>query len=557
MTTRASTAESPVKDSPFRDRFFRAMWAASVMSNFGALIQSVGASWMMISLDGSPQMVALVQASTALPFMLLALIAGAVADSLDRRRVMLTAQCFMLAVSATLSIFAWQGWLSPWLLLSFTFLIGCGTAMNGPAWQASVGDIVPREQLPAAVALNSAGFNLARSVGPAIGGVIVAMAGAAGAFLANTLSYLGLIVVLLRWRPNYAPRLLAREGLLTAMGAGVGYVAMSPNLRMVILRGAAFGLTANAIPALMPIVARDLIKGGPLTYGILLGAFGVGAVLGGLGSIRMRKRFTTEFMIRLASLCLALSTAVTALSHSLVITMAALMLAGASWMIALSTFNVTIQLASPRWVVARALSIYQMTTFGGMAVGAWVLGLVAEHHTVSTGLLVGAGAQMTVVLIGLILPLPQVEDLNLDPLSQWTEPETAVPLEPRSGPVVITIEYRIEIGNVVAFLAAMTERRRIRRRDGAHGWTLLRDLHDPELWIERYHVATWLDYVRHQQRRTKADAESSATVQKLQKEGEPVRVQRLLERQTGSLPTARRNEPDAIVDPVSDPAGSA
>ena len=557
MSSTAETASPSTVESPFSNRTFRAIWFAAVLSNFGGLIQSVGAAWMMTSMVGSPRMVAMVQASTALPFMLFALLAGAVADNLDRRRVMLTAQGFMLVVSAILCLFAWLGWLTPWMLLGFTFLIGCGTAMNGPAWQASVGDIVQRPQLPSAVALNSAGFNMARSVGPAIGGAIVAAAGGAAAFLVNTVSYLGLIAVLLRWRPNYAPRLLPREGLLVAMGAGLRYVSMSPNLRMVMLRGSAFGLTANAAPALMPIVARDLIKGGPLTFGILLGAFGIGAVLGGLGSVRLRRRFSTEAVVRLASLSLAIGTAVTAVSPYLALTMAALLLSGAAWVVALATFNVTVQLASPRWVVARALSIYQMTTFGGMAVGAWVLGIVAEHHGVSFGLLTGAVVLVAVMMLGLVLPLPQVEELNLDPLSQWTEPETAVPLEPRSGPVVITIEYRIEPPNIVAFLAAMTERRRIRRRDGANGWTLLRDLHDPELWIERYHVATWLDYVRHNQRRTHADAESIATLQTLQKEGVPLRVHRMLERQTGSLPTARRSDPAIIVDTAADPSRSA
>lgn len=530
---------------------------ASILSNFGGLIQSVGAAWMMMSLVSSPQMVALVQASTALPFMSLALLAGAVADNVDRRKVMLAAQFFMLAVSATLALFAWQGWLSPWLLLGFTFLIGCGTAMSGPAWQASVGDIVPRAQIGQAVALNSMGFNIARSVGPAIGGAIVAAAGAAAAFLVNTLSYLGMIVVLMRWRRPPEQRRLPPEGLIVAMGAGLRYVAMSPLLRMVTGRAMCFGLAANAAPALMPLIARDLVGGGPLTFGILLGAFGVGAVLGGLSSGYVRGRLSTEATIRVASISLAVGTAVAGLSSHIAITVIALMVAGGSWVLALSTFNITIQLASPRWVVARALSVYQMTAFGGMALGAWALGLVAEHHGVVIALLGGAIGQGAVVLIGFLLPLPQAEDLNLDPISQWTEPETAVPLEPRSGPVVVTIEYRIEPHNIAAFLAAMTERRRIRRRDGAHGWTLLRDLHDPELWIERYHVATWLDYVRHNQRRTHADAENIATLHTLQKDGEPLRVHRMIERQTGSLPDARRHEPITVSDIVSDPARSA
>lgn len=558
MSTDAETLSPADKiESPIRNPTFRALWAASVTSNLGGMIQSVGAAWVMTSMVGSPAMVAGVQAMNALPFMLLALVAGAVADSLDRRRVMLTAQCFMLLVSASLCLLTWQGWLTPWLLLGFTFLIGCGMAMNGPAQQATVGDIIERRQLSAAVALNSAGFNLSRSVGPAIGGAIVAAAGGAAAFLINTCSYLGLITFLLRWKPDLPPRLLPREGLLVAMGSGLRYVAMSPNLRTVMMRGAAFGVTANALPALMPIVARDLIKGDAVTYGLLLGSFGVGAVMGGLGSVRARHVLSTEGVMRLATLSLATGTAIAALSRYAPLTMGGLLIAGAAWVLALSTINVTIQLASPRWVVARALSIYQMTTFGGMAIGAWVLGIVAEDHGISFGLLAAAAIQLVVVLLGFVIPLPPVDNLNLDPLARWQEPETAVPLEPRSGPVVITIEYRIEPRNVVSFLATMTERRRIRRRDGAHGWTLLRDLHEPELWIERYHVATWLDYIRHNQRRTHADAENIAALQSLQKDGEPLRVRRMIERQTGSLPFGRRNEPDPVVDPSSDPAGSA
>jgi MFS family permease len=543
MTSDASSSAPAPIESPLRVPIFRAMWVATLVSNFGSLIQSVGAAWMMTSLTGSPRMVALVQSSTVLPFMLLSLFAGAVADNLDRRRILLATQGFMLAMSGLLSLCAWQGWLSPWLLLAFTFLIGCGTAMNAPAWQASVGDLVRRDQISRAVGLNSMAFNLARTVGPAIGGAIVAAAGAAAAFTLNTLTYFPLIGVLFRWRHEEAERKLPPEGLLHAMGAGLRYVSMSPNLRIVVVRATAFGVSANAISALMPLVARNLMAGGALTYGLLLGAFGIGAVLGGLASSRLRSRYSTETIIRGASLVLAAGTATTAFSPFLPLTLLALTAAGASWVLALSTFNITIQLASPRWVVARALSVYQMTAFGGMAVGAWLLGWVAEHHGVSTGLLVGAVAQTCVVLIGLAVKLPQVDDLNLDPLTQWREPEVAVQIEPRSGPIVVTIEYRILESNIRPFLAAMTERRRIRRRDGAMGWTLLRDLNATELWVERYHVATWQDYIRHNQRRTQADAENSATLRALLKDDTRLVVHRMIERQTGSLPDARRSEP--------------
>ncbi|MBP8232960.1 MAG: MFS transporter [Rhizorhabdus sp.] len=541
--------------SPLRIPIFRAIWISSMASNFGGLIQSVGAAWMMTSLSGSAKMIALVQTSTVLPFMLLSLLAGAVADNLDRRKVMLAAQGAMLALSALLAVFAWQGWLDPWLLLAFTFLIGCGTAMAGPAWQATVGDIVPRPLLPKAVALNSTAFNLARTAGPALGGAIVAAAGAAATFLINSLSYIGLIVVLLRWRRPVTERVLPPEGLWVAMGAGLRYVAMSPNLRVVVMRATLFGLSANAVSALMPLIARDLVEGGALTFGSLLGAFGVGAVFGGLGSGYLRSHASTETIARIASVGLAIGTAITAVSGLLPITFAALMLSGASWVLALSTFNISVQLASPRWVVARALSVYQMMAFGGMAVGAWLLGMLAEQHGVALSLLVAAAGQGVVLLFGVLSPLPQVENVNLDPLSQWREPEVALPIEPRSGPVVVTIEYRIADGHIAPFLAAMTERRRIRRRDGARGWSLLRDLNEPQLWVERYHVATWYDYVRHNQRRTQADAENSALLGGLQQEGVPIRVHRMIERQTGSLPHARRHEPVTMDARMNDPAG--
>ncbi|KQN78910.1 MFS transporter [Sphingomonas sp. Leaf62] len=555
MASSTVTTTTATHSSPLSIPIFRAIWVASMASNFGGLIQSVGASWMMTSLAASPQMIALVQASTTLPIMLLSLWAGAVADNLDRRRVMLAAQGFMLTVSVALAVCAWMGLLSPWLLLSFTFLIGCGTAINGPAWQASVGDMVPRSVLPSAVALNSMGFNIARSVGPALGGAIVAVAGAAAAFLTNALSYIGLIAVLARWNPDYAPRTLPRETLGLAMAAGVRYVRMSPSLRTVLIRAALFGVAASAVPAMMPLVARDLVTGGPLTYGALLGAFGGGAVIGALGSVRLRKRWAPERLVRVAATALASGAAIAAVSPVLPLTMAALVLAGAGWVSALSTFNVSVQMAAPRWVVARALALYQMAAFGGMTIGSWLFGSVAEGSGVHIALLAAAGVQMLGVVAGFKLPLRDIETASLAPRG-WETPDTEVPVEARSGPVVVTIDYRIAPKDVVGFLNVMNERRRIRRRDGAHHWALLRDLNDPELWIERYHVSTWLEYIRHNQRRTEADHANSVALLALHRGDAPPRVHRMIERQTGSLPVARLPTPREMADPMTDPTRS-
>ena len=552
-----SEADSPPAPSPFAIPIFRAVWFASLASNFGGLIQSVGAAWMMTSLSASPQLVALVPASTTLPIMLLSLWAGAVADNIDRRLVMLACQLFMLVVSALLALFAWKGLLTPWSLLAFTFLVGCATAINLPAWQASVGDMVSRSQLPSAVALNSMGFNLARSVGPALGGVIVAAAGAAAAFLTNALSYIGLSIVLLRWRPERAPQLLPRERLGVAMRAGLRYVSMSPKIQLVLLRGAAFGIGASAVSALMPLVARDILGGDALTFGLLSGAFGIGAVLGALSSGRLRQRYSIETIVRSAALALALGTAIAASTGWLAVALAGLMLCGAGWVIALSTFNVSVQMSAPRWVLARAVALYQMMTFGGMALGAWLFGWLAEHYGVATSLHIAAGTQIAAAAIGLLRPLSETGDENLDLLNRWQEPQTAVAIEPRSGPVVVTIEYRIPSDSVVPFLAAMSERRRIRRRDGAHGWSLLRDLADPELWIERYHVSTWLDYVRHNSRRTIADLANWDALAALHHGADPPVVHRMLERQTGSLPIGRMPDVREMGDPMTDPTRSS
>ncbi|HET9865430.1 MAG TPA: MFS transporter [Steroidobacteraceae bacterium] len=528
--------------SPLRHPIFRRVWFASSLSNLGGLIQSVGAAWLMISIADSPDMVALVQASLTLPVVLLSLVSGAMADAFDRRRVMLGAQLFMFLVSVALMLCAWTGWITPWLLLMFTFAIGCGAAFNAPAWQASVGDMVPRPELPGAVALNSMGYNMARSLGPAIGGAIVAAAGAAAAFAVNTLSYIALIVVLARWRRPVPPQTLPRETLAPAVGAGVRYVAMSPAIRTVLLRSAMFGVAAAAVMALLPVVAKLLLGGGPLTYGLLLGAFGLGAVGGALANARLRLAMSTESIVRWASVAFAVAAAVVGSSASLWLTLPGLFVAGAGWLLALATFNVAVQMAAPRWVVARALSLYQMATYSGLAAGSWLWGEVAAASSVSAALLAGAAVMLAGAILGRWLPLQQTEELNLELLRTWKEPTTAVPVDGRTGPVVITIEYLIREADLADFLAAMSERRRIRRRDGARNWRLLRDLADPELWIERYETPTWLDYVRHNNRITHHDAAIPQKLRALHRGPEPPRVRRMIERQTAPPPAETARE---------------
>lgn len=517
---------------PLSHPVFRSVWFASLASNFGALIQTVGAAWLMTIISSSASMVTLVQASTALPIMLFSLISGAIADNFNRRNVMLTAQCFMLAVSALLAVAAYAGLLTPWLLIAFTFLIGSGTALNNPSWQASVGDMVPRQDVPAAVALNSMSFNLTRSVGPAIGGAIVAAFGAAAAFAINAASYVGLIWVLSRWKPEKAEKTLPREPLGLAIQAGLRYIAMSPNLEKVLLRSLVVGFAVIAILALLPLVARDILDGGALLYGILFGAFGIGAVVGAVASGIVRERFTSEWIVRLSLAGFAFAALTMSLSAYAALTCIALLVAGAAWVIVLSSFNITVQLSTPRWVVGRALSLYQTAMFGGMALGGWIWGVVADAYDPSAALLAAAVAMSIAGAIGLIgrLSLPALETLNLDPLNRWRQPKLELDIQPRSGPVKIMIEYAIDDKDVADFTELMAERRRIRKRDGARRWSLMRDMEHPERWVETYHLPTWIEYIRYNQRLTQADALIGEAIRHLQKGDAPPRVWRMIER---------------------------
>jgi MFS family permease len=534
--------------APLRHPTFRRFWAASQVSNFGGLVQTVGAAWLMTSLTTSPTMIALVQTSNALPIMLFSLSAGALADNYDRRKIMLIAQGMMLAASVVLVAATFGGILTPWSLLAFTFLIGLGTALNNPSWQASLGDIVPREHLPEAVSLNSMGFNMMRSIGPALGGFIVATLGAAVAFAVNAVSYVPILAALVLWKPATPRSPIPRESFGPAVAAGLRYVAMSPNLLRVMLRGGLFGLGAISVLALLPLVARDLVQGGALTYGVLLGCFGFGAVGGGLMNAPLRQRLSNETLVRGAFTGYGLGALILSQSHSLWFSLPAVMVTGACWVVALSLFNVTVQLSSPRWVVGRALAMYQMATFGGMAVGSWIWGALADRLDTEGAL---TGAALCLFLggaIGLWAVLPEFGKVDLDPLDRFREPALLLDLRGRSGPVMVMIDYQIDAGDIPEFLTVMTERRRIRRRDGARQWVLLRDLEHPELWIESYHVATWDDYLRHNMRRTKADAEVSDRINALHRGAAPPRVHRMIERQSvashGEVPL--KGSPDHI-----------
>ena len=521
--------------APFRHRVFALFWWAALVSSFGSLIQTVGASWLMATIAPSPDMVALVQTAGTLPFFFLSLVAGAFADTHDRRIVMLASQGLMLVASAVLVGIAFAGRVTPELLLLLTFLIGCGAAAFAPAWQASIGEMVPREQVPAAIMANAFGFNLARSVGPAIGGVVVAVLGAAAAFLVNALSYLGMLAVMLWWRPQRAVSTLPREPLGSAIAAGVRYAWLSPHLLAILFRCLLFTVPLAAVPALMPVVARDLLGGGAQTYGLLLGGFGFGAMMGALSSAALRARFTSDALLR--GLCVVAGLAMTGIAFApwAPLNLLAHLVAGFVWTLGLATFNIAVQMSSPRWVMARMLALYQTFAVAGMALGAWGSGLLAGDLGLRSTLGLAGALALATVPFARWLPVSVARLGSLDP---YDAPEVQPPkaeLDESSGPIVVTIEYRVPAHHAEQFAEVINELGRIRRRDGARAWSASQDIDDPVLWVERFESPTWADHLRRYSRPTLADQAIRERLRQLI-EGERGTVRRYVVRPAGAEP---------------------
>jgi predicted MFS family arabinose efflux permease len=428
-------------------------------------------------------------------------------------------------------------------------------ALFGPAWQSSVSEQVPAETLPSAVALNGISYNIARSFGPAIGGIVVATAGAVAAFAANAVLYIPLLVVLFLWRRSSEPSRLPRERLNRAIVSGVRYIANSPSIRIVLARTLVTGVIGGSVSALMPLVARDLLHGGAQTYGIMLGAFGMGAVIGALNIAGVRKRMSGEAAVRACALSMAGAIAAVALSKSPVLTAAALVIAGAVWMLAVALFNIGVQLSAPRWVAGRSLAAFQASIAGGIAMGSWGWGHLTDLVGVETALLVSAALMFVSPLLGFWLRMPRIGARNED-AEVLADPEVRLSLTGRSGPLVVEIEYRVAQESARAFHNVMQEVQLSRQRNGAYGWSIARDIADPELWTERYHCPTWLDYLRQRNRSTQSERALHQRAIDFHLGPDPVRVRRMLERPFGSV-RWKEDTPDRAANEVLPVANAA
>ena len=468
-------------------------------------MQTVGAAWLMTSLTPSAFMVALVQTATYLPVFLLGLPAGAVADIVDRRKLLILTQAWMLLAAAILGGMTIAGVIGPWSLLWLTFALGLGSTMNAPAWQATVPELVTRPDLPAAIALNSIGFNLARAAGPALGGIAVATIGAGGAFVLNAVSFIAVIAVLYFWQraPEYSTTLTETVG--SAMTAGLRYVRFAPAMHGVLWRSGSFVIAASGLWALLPSVARVELHSESTGYGVLLGCLGVGSILGAVVVARLRQRLSAETLVTLATALFGVSNLALAYLEDFRLVALSLLAGGAAWMIVNSTLNTAAQTSLPAWVRARALSVYLLVFQSAMALGGVIWGAMAARYGLRATLLVAGLCLLAVSGLTARLRLHSSQETDVAPSAHWPEPHLLVAPDLEQGPVLVQVEYHISAAQGRAFTQAMQPVRRIRRRDGALRWSLWEDAAEPGRYIETFVVANWAEHLRQHERITVAD----------------------------------------------------
>ena len=530
----ASTTASAWR--PFRNRTYAVIWTATVVANIGGWMYSAAAAWLMTSLDNDPLMVSLVQVATGLPMFLFAVPAGALADIIDKRRFLIAVEFGIMLVSAVFAAMVTFRFVTPVSLLAFMFVISLGSALTAPAWQSIVPLLVPRRDLGAAVAANSVGINISRAIGPALSGVITGAFGIAAPFWLDAFSNAGTIGGLVWWRgPKREAQRLPAERLASAIRTGIRYARNNPPLRATLYRAVAFFLFASAYWALLPLVAHSQIGGGATVYGLLLGAIGVGAVSGASILPRLKAALGPDRIVLAGTVITALALVLYGIARDPATAIVASLLAGVAWIAALSSLNVSAQLALPEWVRGRGLTIYVTVMFGALTLGSAVWGELAG----ATSLLIAH----CLAAVGALLAIPLTwrwklqagASLDLTPSMHWPTPVTAGDLEKRAGPVMVTVEYRIDIKHRRDFLAAIDRMSAERRRDGAYAWGVFEDAAEPGRFVETFLVESWLEHLRQHARVTQADRVLQDRVEALLLL--PAKITHLITAETSGKPT--------------------
>lgn len=504
---------------------FRALWVAGLLSSLGSWVHMVAAAWLMTSLTSSVAPVALLLTASSIPTFALALPAGALADVVDRRRLIILTQSAQALVTAVLAGLALTGTVTSSVLLSLTVALAAATTLSSPVMLAVMPELVSREQLPAAIALNSTAFTLAQAVGPMLGGVIVAVAGPGAAFTFNAVSFLAVVAVAVTWRRARPVATLPAEHVLGAIRTGLRYIGHAPALGVVLSRAAFYALSFAAVPALLPVVSRVQVGTGAGGYGLMLGSLGLGGLAGSLLLPRLRARFDHERLV-MAALCVYAAVLV-ALSqaNTLAFAVPVLGLAGLAGMTIMSTLNIAAQSAVPAWVRGRGLAVYQLTFAAAMALGAAGWGVLATAYGISVAMISAACALLANVAVALRLRLSVADGLDTRPLHADT-PLLDAGHDPDDGPVLVTIHYRVDDED--AFRSAMRSLGTIRKRDGALHWGVFQDLVEPQRHVESFLVTSWAEYERLQARAIVSDGPVLAIAEQVHSGEGPPHVHRYL-----------------------------
>lgn len=501
-------AKAPVSPwAPFGHRAFLLLWVATLISNIGTWMHEVGASWLMTTLNSSPAVVSLVQAATTLPVFLLALYAGALADRLDKRKMLIVINVYLLAVVSVLALLVHFELVTPLSLILFTLAIGTGTAFMAPAWQAIVPSLVPKDTLQPAIALNSMGINISRAIGPALAGVLIATVGLSAPFALNALSHVVIIVALIAWHNTAPVPKKTAQPIANAMLTGLRHVAHNTPLKATLLRSFSFFIFASAYWALLPLVVRNIENGGATLYGVLLTLIGSGAVIGAFLMPKLRARATSNQIAGIGIMGTAMAMVVLALARDPVSAGAAALVGGLSWIAVLTTFNVSAQTALPNWVRARGLAVSLMVFFGSMSAGATLWGQVATATSTPVALLIAAAGMVLGLMLTRGFALGQAEGLDLSPALHWPAPQVLIPEEGLSsrGPVMVTVEYQVKETDVAAFLETIKDWSHERFRDGAFEWRVFQSAETPDIWIEAFTVSSWEEHLAQHARVSRAD----------------------------------------------------
>jgi MFS family permease len=511
MTGESSTASAW---APLRRTVFRALWLAQLGSNIGSWMQSVGAQWTVVHQPNAAALASIVQAAALLPVLFVSLPAGVLADVLDRRRLIAAFTLAMAVIAGALAVLSANGLLTPAALIAITFGLGACQAFTSPAWQAIQPELVPREELPEAAALNSLNVNIARAIGPALAGFLLGLSSPAVVFAVNAVSYLAILTAILLW---HRPAMVAAVGepILPALRAGIRYVTHAPGVRRLLLRAMLFVLPASALWGLLPVVAVHSLGLGSTGYGVLLGALGLGAVGGAVLLKPVRQRMGRNTLLGCATVAYTIGVLAVAVLHDAAVVAVLLVLAGAGWLGALSTLNTVLQLALPAWVRARALAVYLMVFLGGQGVGALIWGLVAAGLGAATTLAVSGVLLLVGVASLAVIPIhAQTGQLDRTVVRPWPDPVIGIltdeqqEIDPHAGPVLVEVTYRIPPENADRFQAVLAKVGVSRQRTGARRWAAYRDVSAPDLYVEVFEVASWSEHLRqHYERTTDADAD--------------------------------------------------